>query len=228
MPTQRHLGVLALSLASLLACAQVPRTAPDPTPPREASPDPAEPVPPRTFVFRCGESGDRVVVSHRGDTAWVFVREGTFALPPVPSASGVRFSNGEVVYWREGARARVETPERTYVDCQSRPGEAVWEAARLDGVHFRAIGQEPGWSLEIRDDRIDLVLDYGRTKVSVPVEMETGDRWTTYRSTDDEHDVTVVLRGTPCTDTMSGERFETTVGLRVDGRDLRGCGRPLH
>jgi len=39
----------------------------------------------------------------------------------------------------------------------------VWQQAKLRGVSFRAIGQEPGWLLEITDSsEILLVTDYGK------------------------------------------------------------------
>ena len=42
----------------------------------------------------------------------------------------------------------------------------VWHAAKLRGVAFRAIGQEPGWLLEMSTgDKILLVTDYGQTRI---------------------------------------------------------------
>ena len=45
----------------------------------------------------------------------------------------------------------------------------VWHAAKLRGVAFRAIGQEPGWLLEITNgEEILLVTDYGSNQSSMP------------------------------------------------------------
>ena len=45
----------------------------------------------------------------------------------------------------------------------------VWQKAKLRGVSFRAIGQEPGWLLEITNGKeILLVTDYGQNRVSLP------------------------------------------------------------
>jgi uncharacterized membrane protein len=41
-------------------------------------------------------------------------------------------------------------------------------------------------------------------------------------------ELNLILRSHGCRDSMSGEEFETTVVLLLDGRPLRGCGRPLH
>ena len=43
----------------------------------------------------------------------------------------------------------------------------VWHKAKLRGVSFRAIGQEPGWLLEITTGtEILLVTDYGETRTA--------------------------------------------------------------
>ena len=45
----------------------------------------------------------------------------------------------------------------------------VWHQAKLRGVAFRAVGQEPGWLLEISNgEGIFLVTDYGSTRASMP------------------------------------------------------------
>jgi len=45
----------------------------------------------------------------------------------------------------------------------------VWHKAKLRGVSFRAIGQEPGWLLEITTGtEILLVIDYGETRTAYP------------------------------------------------------------
>src|SRR5690606_2524645 len=71
-----------------------------------------------------------------------------------------------------------------------------WEQARLAGVDFRAIGQEPGWLADIWDgQRIELLLDYGDTRITTPISSpETGPdgRTTVYRT--DE----VCYRGVAC------------------------------
>ena len=69
---------------------------------------------------------------------------------------------------------------------------------------FRAVGQEPGWLLEISNgDEILLVSDYGSTRSSMPC-VE------------------------PCTDSMSGEEFEVSVTIKQTNRKLQGCGRALY
>jgi hypothetical protein len=96
---------------------------------------------------------------------------------------------------------------------------------------FRAMGQEPGWLLEIRHAReMRLITDYGADTAVAPVpppgtDSATGAR--TYRATAGARDLQVLIQPTACTDAMSGESYETTVTITLDGRDLHGCGGPL-
>ena len=103
----------------------------------------------------------------------------------------------------------------------------VWHAAKLRGVAFRAIGQEPGWLLEITNgEEILLVTDYGERRTSMPyVEpvVYQDERRTQYVI--DEYDTVVEIRGETCNDSMSGEQFEVTVIVQEEDRKLRGCGR---
>ena len=105
----------------------------------------------------------------------------------------------------------------------------VWHAAKLRGVAFRAIGQEPGWLLEITNgEEILIVTDYGGTRSSLPYVDPTIDqeaRRTQYVL--DTYDTVVEIRGVRCTDTMSGEQFEVSVTIYQTDRELHGCGRAL-
>jgi uncharacterized membrane protein len=105
----------------------------------------------------------------------------------------------------------------------------VWHRAKLRGVAFRAIGQEPGWLLEITNGtEILLVTDYGQNRNSYPyVEpvVYQEERRTQYVLESDG--VTVEIRGQRCSDIMSGEEFEVSVSIIMTDRRLEGCGRAL-
>ncbi len=104
----------------------------------------------------------------------------------------------------------------------------VWHKAKLRGVAFRAIGQEPAWLLEITEGSdITVVTDYGQTKTKYPYvkpKVNQAARITHYML----DGLTVQIEGTSCIDTMSGYKFETTVELQFSGKNLRGCGRALY
>lgn len=106
----------------------------------------------------------------------------------------------------------------------------VWHAAKLQGVAFRAIGQEPGWLLEMTTgEKILLVTDYGQTKTEYPyVEPEVfqDQGRSVFSVRPDEFKVTI--EGINCTDSMSGETFEVSVIIDLSGKQLKGCGRALY
>jgi uncharacterized membrane protein len=107
--------------------------------------------------------------------------------------------------------------------------ESVWHKAKLRGVSFRAIGQEPGWLLEISNGiEILLVLDYGQSRTRYPYVdpiVYQEERRTQYVI--DKDALVVEIRGQPCQDTMSGEQFEVSVTIILADRKLNGCGRAL-
>ena len=105
----------------------------------------------------------------------------------------------------------------------------VWHAAKLRGVAFRAIGQEPGWLLEIKNgEEILLVTDYGQQR-SVYASVEPVEDKAARRTLFELDAATsVLIEGVPCSDTMSGERFETAVTVDTGVRMLKGCGRALY
>jgi uncharacterized membrane protein len=102
----------------------------------------------------------------------------------------------------------------------------------LSGADFRAVGNEPGWIVEIREQsKIVLITDYGTARYEFDLPELSVDAERSITRCDvssDGHQLTLVLQALPCRDTMSGEAFETNVVVTLDGRELRGCGRPLH
>ena len=187
---------------------------------------------PRTFLFECDDSYTFVARSE-GDRMWLFLPDTTIALPHVPAASGARYSDGTTTFWSRGEEARLETASGETRTCRNNHARAIWEHAKLNGVDFRAVGNEPGWHLEISSglQSILLVTDYGATRFEFPyTEPMSGDGSgeTVYRTKTDDHELTILLVGGGCHDTMSGEEFETGVTIHIDGRELRGCGRALH
>jgi uncharacterized membrane protein len=86
---------------------------------------------------------------------------------------------------------------------------------------YRALGQEPGWSLAIGDGRIDYVGDYGETRISVP----RPDPRTTFNGRRYESGRLVVdITYGRCNDAMSGHGYEHQVMVIAEGRTVRGCG----
>ena len=106
----------------------------------------------------------------------------------------------------------------------------VWHKAKLRGVAFRAVGQEPGWLLEITDgSEIMLSTDYGQNINRYPyVEpiVYQEQRRTLYVIEDENFKIEI--RGQPCQDVMSGDEFAVSVTIRTSDREFKGCGRALY
>lgn len=120
-------------------------------------------------------------------------------------------------------------PEETD-DPGARPAATPWEEAAREGIEFRAIGQEPGWTLDIHRERwLRLTADYGALQVLFPASaprISPGPPHTeTWNARSGNLELHAVIIETDCTDVMSGERFSHTVTVRFDGRELAGCGR---
>lgn len=113
------------------------------------------------------------------------------------------------------------------------PDEAVWsepwDKARERGVTFRAVGNEPGWYLEVSGKKhLKLVMDYGEKVAETDSfqlrPVENGDE---YRAELAGNPIRVVALRKGCEDDMSGEAFSYTVEVELDGQNYKGCGRTL-
>jgi uncharacterized membrane protein len=183
-----------------------------------------------TMVYECSDDYTFVARIQR-DTAWIFLLQRTVALLQVPSDSGVRYEGDEVTLGIIAEEARLQQGNAAARECVNNRRRAVWEHAKLNGADFRAVGNEPGWHLEIYHDRIVLITDYGaaRYEFDTPEPVAEPNAFhTTYRTEDNSHSLTVLLESQRCRDTMSGEEFETTVTVTLDDKTFSGCGRPLH
>lgn len=128
-----------------------------------------------TFVFEC--DGYEFVARVEDEHVWLFLPGKTVRVPQVPSASGARYSDGRVVFWSKGEQALLEVGEVSHRGCRNDRARAVWEDAKLRGADFRAVGNEPGWFLEILyERRIVLVTDYGLARDEFENPERTTDR----------------------------------------------------
>lgn len=88
---------------------------------------------------------------------------------------------------------------------------------------FTARGNEPGWLLEIRDDRLRLTLDYGARKIEAALpEPRVSDGTTLY--TLDEQGIRIAITDTLCRDDMTGMPHPKAVRVETPDQVLQGCG----
>ncbi|WP_308911420.1 MliC family protein [Pseudokordiimonas caeni] len=183
-----------------------------------------------TWVLNCDGAGHMVVREVPGKV-WLFLQGETLELPQAEAASGVRYTDNQWTAWAKG-RDIMMLKDGNRLECTNDARAAVWEHAKLNGVDFRAIGNEPGWLLEISNgDQLHLEADYGATIIdaSLPLFAEDPDGLATRYSVEtDDHRIDIELVSANCVDAMSGEAFETNVTIMLDGQKLTGCGKPLH
>jgi heat shock protein HslJ len=108
-----------------------------------------------------------------------------------------------------------------------REESASLQDARARGVDFRAVGQEPGWLVELKEDeQITAVLDYGGTSLILPTPSGAAaeDGTVIYDTSTDTDHLLLTIREKVCIDTMSGQTHSSTVQLLVNEKSYQGCG----
>lgn len=179
------------------------------------------------LVYECGDY-DFVTYSGAGKVALYTARDQRL-LSQVPAASGAKYTDEEVTLWSHGDEAMLDLGYRKYTHCQLNRRRIPWEEARRRGVDFRAVGQEPGWYLEIAHARqILFVAAYGSQRVLFPTpEPVLDEEREIYEATDASHSLRVEVSLQHCIDTMSGEVFDSRVQVSLDGKHYEGCGEAL-
>lgn len=195
----------------------------------EADPDRDEPMA-GWHSFQCGDLAIDAQFdddeSARLSLPWTLVE-----LDLQPAASGARYAAEGVEFWTRGQdRARLTLPDHESVDCQPRDRLSPWTQAMIDGVDFRAVGNEPGWHLEARHEDADLrlVLDYGSSELDFAGTLEILPDQAGYRAESPGNLAEVTLEQADCTDTMVGWVFPVTVTMQINDRSLTACGRFLN
>ena len=185
----------------------------------------------QTYVYECPDDFSFVARTET-DRAWLFLPGTTLELALIQSTSGTNYTNGSVSFWRNNNEAVVESGEIKHIGCKNNRARAIWEHAKLNGVDFRALGNEPGWYMEISNRQdILLVTDYGQQTyrfTSAIINSKPHDRTTSYYSQSNGNSVEIIIKGIPGQDSMSGEAFSAAVSVLINNRRYMGCGKALH
>ncbi len=216
----------AAAALSLLACpASRPAERPERPTPDTAT---AAPRPAGTTVYACPDSV-RFSIRPVGDSVVLSLPERTVTLPRVEAASGAKYAAGGMVFWPKGEEASLEAGGVSHVGCRGRAAGDPWEEAALMGVEFRAVGQEPGWALDLAEGRwIRYVGDYGATRVYAASPRQargTPEGTVVFDAEPEGRALRVEIRQAPCRDVMSGQSFTHVVTVRLDSSTVEGCGR---
>jgi putative lipoprotein len=180
-----------------------------------------------TLVYDCN-GYDFVARLGPGEMA-LWLPERYLVLPQVRSASGTLYEEGDVSFWSKGDDAMLTADGQSHQNCYLQPERVPWEDARRRGVDFRAVGNEPGWYLEVRSGRqLLFVAQEGMLRVMVPdAEDDSVDTERVYHGAADAHNLQVRIEQQPCVDTMSGGTFPDQVLVTLDGTRYQGCGQSL-
>jgi uncharacterized membrane protein len=196
-----------------------------------------EPTNSVTYSYRCNDSEQAIVVNLAGERGFLFSREASQWMT-FDAATGAFI--GDDVYYRPdrpaglapGQTAEIRILGRSLQGCSNDPRAAIWEGAKLRGVSYRAIGQEPPWILEIhREEGFLLSTGYEGIRHQFPYtdpQSDQAQRRSRYVSAAAGESIVITIIGEPCHDSMSGEAFDSRVEIEWNRQMLRGCGRPLH
>jgi heat shock protein HslJ/uncharacterized lipoprotein YbaY len=154
----------------------------------------------------------------------------TYELEPVEAASGARFAMGQgvsrVEFWSRGDEAmfRIGDDDAGWEECSRMAPDA--SMGDLDEAEqYVALGQEPGWRLTLAGSVLRLLADYGERTIEAEVtaydQTSDGDR---IRAGEGDETVEVLISPEQCADIMSGMSYPDTVTVRLEDRELNGCG----
>lgn len=92
---------------------------------------------------------------------------------------------------------------------------------------FQALGNEPGWSVQIDENQNALVkLYYGEQEYQLQLpEPQITFAGTHYRSRLNDQDFNLDIIVKQCSDTMSDIVYEYETLLTINGKTFSGCGR---
>jgi len=173
-----------------------------------------DPQPP--LHYRCGELA--VSVRSFGELSTLSTGERTFTLRPVRTASGAKLvavDDETTSFWSKGDAAMLELAGVAQPECR----------LIADKPLFRAVGNEPGWRLDVIEAGLDVRMDHGATHVFAPGPLvidAAGAR--SYQAMSAGGELGVLVFDRVCVDSMSAMPHPNTVEVRWQDRVLRGCG----
>lgn len=183
-------------------------------------------VAPRLTHWQCGPVRVDARFDPLADTVVLAFSGRSLQLPLAISASGARYADAAGnEFWTKGDAGTLTVDGEALPECIHTGAPSPWSEAAARGVAYRAVGNEPGWWVEV--DRgeapaLRAMLDYGERAIEVAHAQPAGLGFA--GQTGEAADVHLEITREPCQDVMSGERFETTATLTVDDHSYEGCG----
>lgn len=180
--------------------------------------------------FQCNEIALGAAPMDDGDAVRLSYSGQRLELPRTEAATGTRYadSQGNELLIRDADRAMLLLAGEPRRDCVRGDRPSPWDRAADNGVSYRAVGQEPGWLVEVTEGAdgegttLTAHLDYGQRLLEALDLQRDGDTFSGTTATGARLELAIEER--ECADSMSGERFRTTATLAVDGENYEGCG----
>lgn len=173
-----------------------------------------DPQPP--LHYRCGERA--LSLRHFGELATLSIGERNFTMRPERTGSGAKLvavDDETTTFWSKGDAALFELAGVAQPECR----------LVADKPLFRAVGNEPGWRLDVTAAGLSLSMDYGERRVFAPSPLvidAAGAR--SYQAMSAGGELSVLVFDRRCVDSMSAMNHPNTVEVRWQDRVLRGCG----
>jgi uncharacterized membrane protein len=116
------------------------------------------------------------------------------------------------------------------VQCEERRADSLREDARARGVVYRALGNEPGWVLEVGPaSRLSWTTNWGQDRFDFEqAQAATApDGTTVYTAQQGDVSIRASIKAERCVDDGEVE-FDHVVTVESGGQTLRGCGTRLN
>ena len=207
--------------------ASAPAAAPAPTPAVDEVPAGVL----RAYVWQCAD-GQTLVMRNlfREKAIAIDFHDGTRRLDQTISASGARYADSVMVFWTKGSTATLERQGAPVVQCEERRADSLREDARARGVVYRALGNEPGWILEIGPaSKLSWTTNFGQDRYDFEQAQAatTPDGTSVYTAQKDAVTLKATVKAERCVD--DGDVvFDHVVTVESGGQTFRGCGTRLN
>jgi uncharacterized membrane protein len=164
---------------------------------------------------------------YTNDMVTLFMIEDILKLPRVPSEAGIKYANDNASFWSDGDEAVLSMGDANFELVKDK-NKKVWYDAMENGVDFRAVGQEPGWTLEIDDDGYTIFktqfeeVYWEVETVESRIDSQTDN--IIYPFHVEESKMDIIIAEEECFDSMSGESYPYSVQVKLKDKTFYGCG----
>lgn len=202
--------------------------APAPAPAATETPDaPRAPTATSPVAFDCG--GIAVQAVFDGQSATLLLDGERIALTTTPAASGARYegtrADGSAIeFWTKGEGAMLSVAGNASPECAQVAAASAADTAEAP-TGWRARGNEPFWMAEVVGGELRWTTpDSPEPRVWAVSSRRSQNGDLTIAASWEGSALALLATKALCRDSMSGMPFPQTVTVRVDDRELKGCG----